>query len=197
MGNTQQIKQRLAVESARLMSEEGIDDFQYARKKAAQQFGIADTFAYPSNEEIITEIKLHQAIYGSAGQTRALHELRHTALNAMRLFRDFSPRLTGSVLEGYAGENSRIEIHLFTDAAEDIAVILMEHAIPYRLTENKLNFNKKSSKSFPKFQFFAGDYQINLTVIPNRQLNNSPLNPFDGHSIQRASIKQLEKLLQA
>jgi len=194
MGHLQQIKQRLAIESARLMSEEGIDDFHYARKKAAQHFGIQDIHAYPSNEEIISEIKLHQAIYGSADQANILRELRTTALNAMKLFKDYTPKLTGSVLSGYAGKNSRIDIHLFTDTVEDIAVILMEHNIPYQLAETRLNFNKKISKIFPKFQFFAGDHQLNLTVIPNRQKNNLPLNTSNGQSIQRASIKQVEKL---
>jgi hypothetical protein len=195
MGHLQQIRQRLAVESARLMSEEGIDDFQYARKKAAQHFGIQDSYAYPSNEEIITEIKLHQAIYGSADQAHILRELRNTALNAMKLFKDFIPKLTGSVLSGYAGKNSRINIHLFADTAEDITMILLQHDIPYQLTETRLNFNKKISKVFPKFQFFAGDFQVNLTVIPNKQKHNHPVNTFDGQSMQRASIKQLEKLL--
>ncbi len=192
MGHLQQIKQRLAVESARLMSEEGIDDFQYARKKAAQQFGIDDTFAYPSNEEIISEIKLYQAIYGASKQNHILHDLRSTALQAMKLFRNFAPRLTGSVLAGYAGRNSSIEIHLFSDTAEDIALILMNHDIPYQLTETRLKFNKKTSMLFPGFQFFAGDYQINLTVIAIKQKHNYPLH--NGQRMQRASIKQVEKL---
>lgn len=195
MGHLQQIKQRLAVESARLMSEEGIDDFQYARKKAAQHFGIQDRYAYPSNEEIISELKLHQAIYGSADQAETLRELRSTALNAMKLFKHFSPKLSGSVLLAYAGKNSCINIHLSADTAEDIAIILMDHKIPYQLTETRLNFNSKINKVLPQFKFFAGDQQVNLTVIPNRQKHNRPMNTFNSQSMQQASIKQLEKLL--
>lgn len=195
MSRFQQMKQRLAVESARLMREEGIDDFHYARKKAAQHYGIQDSYVYPSKEEIISEIKLHQAIYGCAEQVSILHELRSTALKAMNLFKNYSPKLTGTALLGFAGKSSPINIHVFADTAEDIAMILMQYDIPYQLTETRLYFNKKTSHVLPKYQFLAGDTQINLTIIPCKQKNNLPLDHFDGQTMQRASIKQLEKLL--
>ena len=108
------------------MNEEGIDSFQYARKKAAQRLGINDKAAYPDNEEILRQIKTHQSLYQSSTHQQLLQGLRTTAINAMKLLQKFSPRLTGSVLQGHASEYSSIDIHLMADSPEEVAIFLAE-----------------------------------------------------------------------
>ena len=187
------LRQQIAVESARLMNEEGIDNFQYARKKAAQQLGINDTSAYPDNEEILRQIKIHQSLYQSPTHQQLLRDLRTTAISAMKLLQEFNPRLTGSVLQGYASEHSGIDIHLMADSPEAIALFLMEHDIPYQLIDWKLHFSrhKKNHLCVPAFQFYAGKHQVNLIVLSEKQRKMIPISPLDGRTMQRASLKEV------
>jgi hypothetical protein len=46
------MRARIAAGAARIMAEEGIDDFALAKRKAARRLGAADTEALPANDEI-------------------------------------------------------------------------------------------------------------------------------------------------
>ena len=189
------LRQQIAVESARLMSDEGIDNFKYARKKAAQKLGINNEHAYPDNEEILAQLKIHQSLYQASNHQQILRELRKTALNAMRLFHDFNPRLTGSVLMGHASQHSGIDILLMADSPEQVAMYLIKHDIPYQLMDWKLFFSKNKAHIVPSYQFYADEHKINLIVLTENLQKLVPLSPLNGQSMQRASIKQLEALL--
>ena len=200
------IRQQIAIESARLMSEEGIDSFQYARKKAAQSLGIHNTQAYPDNEEILAQIKIHQSLYQSDSHQALIRDLRTTAIHAMKLLHDFNPRLTGSVLQGHAGEHSGIDIQVMADSAEEIALFLMAKNIPYKLIDWKLyfgrnDFSKKKSqhkhkpKIVPAYQFYADKHLLNVIVLSETQRKRVPLSPVNGQTMQRASLKQVEALI--
>ena len=189
------LRQKIAVEAARLINEEGIDNFQYARKKAAHRFGISDEHAFPDNEEILEQIKTHQILYHNSTHQQILKELRQTALNAMKLFNHFKPRLIGSVLLGHAHEQSSIDILVMVDSPEEIALLLMEHEIPYQLQDWKLFSSKHNYQLIPAYQFFAGNYQVKLITLTENQRKIVPLNPLNWKAMQKASIKQLEALL--
>ena len=46
------MRARIAAAAARLMAEDGIDDFALAKRKAARQLGASDTESLPRNDEI-------------------------------------------------------------------------------------------------------------------------------------------------
>ena len=192
----QRLKHQIAVESARLMSDEGIDNFKYARKKAAQKLGISNEHAYPDNEEILAQLKIHQSLFQASSHETTIHELRSTALNAMNLFNDFNPRLTGSVLLGHANKHSGINILLMADSPEEVAMELLKHDIPYQLLDWKLFFGKNKSNIVPAYQFYADEHKVNLIVLSENQRKVTPLSPVDGQAMQRATIRQLETLIQ-
>jgi len=189
------LQQQIAVETARLINEEGFDNFHYARKKAAQRLGISDEHVFPDNEEILTQIKVHQSLYHNTTQDQVLIELRQTALHAMQLFSQFKPKLFGSVLSGHAHKQSSIDLLVMVDSAEDIAFFLMEHNIPYHLHDWKLFSAKHNYQQVPAYQFYAGIYQINLITLAEKQRKISPINPINWKAMQKASIKQLEDLI--
>ncbi|MCK5648497.1 MAG: hypothetical protein KAI22_06415 [Gammaproteobacteria bacterium] len=198
------LRQQIAVETARLMSEEGIDNLQNARKKAAHELGIHDEHVLPDDKEILYEVKIHQSLYQSSSHEQLLKNLRATALNAMKLFNVFKPRLMGSVLLGHAHEHSSIDILLMADSPEEIAVLLMAHDIPYQLRDWKLYFSKPKSKSrskhntqaVPAYQFYADKHLINLIVLSENQRKLTPLNPGNWQAIQKASLTQVEAMLE-
>ncbi len=189
------LRQQIAVEAARLINEEGIDNFQYARKKAAHRFGISNEHALPDNEEILEQIKTHQSLYHDSSHKQVLKELRQIALNAMKLFNHFKPKLIGSVLLGHAHEQSSIDILVMTDSPEEVAMFLMEQDIPYQLQDWKLFSSKHNYQLVPAYQFYAGDYQVKLITLAENQRRTVPLNPANWKPMQKASIKQLETLL--
>ena len=195
MSNARSIRYQLAVESARLMSESGVNDFLQAKKKAARKLGIqVQQASLPSNEEILEQLNTYNLLYQPEKHAELLKSQRTTALKIMQLFHAYQPRLTGAVLMGHANSNSSIDIHVYADTSEEIAFILMDNNIPYQPGECKMLFRRNNPVYFPIFQFMAGEHAVNIIVITSHQ-KNIPLSPVNHQAMERASIKQLEQML--
>src|SRR3954464_8478163 len=96
------MRARLAAAAARIMAEDGIDDFALAKRKAARRLGVLDTEALPANDEVEAELRAYRARYQS-DHGHLIEDLRRIALDAMRALERFNPYLTGPVLKGTAG----------------------------------------------------------------------------------------------
>ena len=57
------MRARIAATAARIMAEDGIDDFALAKRKAARQLGAAETEALPANDEVEAELRAYRALY--------------------------------------------------------------------------------------------------------------------------------------
>jgi len=125
------MREQLAHQTARLMAEDGITDFGFAKRKAAKQLGAAETQHLPSNQEVEAALHSYRALYQRDSHPAILHQLRSEALDAMRLLDEFSPYLTGSVLSGTAGELSDINIMLFSDDAKAVLLFLLKHNLDF------------------------------------------------------------------
>ena len=97
------MRTRIAAAAARLMAEDGIDNFALAKRKAARQLGAADTESLPTNDEVESALRDYRALYQAEEHPERIAELRRVALDAMRALERFSPYLTGPVLKGIAG----------------------------------------------------------------------------------------------
>ena len=80
------MRARIAAAAARLMAEDGIDDFAQAKRKAARQLGAADTESLPANDEVEAELVAYRALYQATEHPERIAELRRVALQAMRAF---------------------------------------------------------------------------------------------------------------
>ena len=89
------MRTRIAAVAARIMAEDGIEDFAMAKRKAARQLGAGDTQFLPNNDEIETELRVYQSLYQGEEQRERLRYLRRQALAAMEQLADFKPYLTG------------------------------------------------------------------------------------------------------
>ena len=85
----QQMRTRIAAAAARIMAEDGLEDFALAKRKAARQLGAEDTQSLPGNEEIEAELRAYQALYQGEEQRERIRFLRERALEAMRFSRTF------------------------------------------------------------------------------------------------------------
>jgi len=59
----QHMRARIAAVAARIMAEDGIEDFATAKRKAARQLGAGDTQSLPDNDEIESELRVYQSLY--------------------------------------------------------------------------------------------------------------------------------------
>src|SRR5919198_203215 len=87
------LRARIAAAAARLMAEDGIDDFALAKRKAARQLGALDTHSLPRNDEIEEELRAYRALYQAEDHPQVIGELRRTALDVMQTLEQFSPYL--------------------------------------------------------------------------------------------------------
>jgi hypothetical protein len=129
------LRASIAAAAARLMAEDGIDDFALAKRKAAKQLGALDSQALPGNDEIEAELRAYLALYQADEHPQRVTELREIALDAMRTLEHFSPYLTGPVLKGIAGPYAEIELQLFPDSVKEVEIFLLDRNLHYTTHE--------------------------------------------------------------
>ena len=123
------IRASIASAAARLMAEDGISDFHLAKRKAARQLGLPEHTQFPDNAEVEAELRAYRSLYQGEEHDEMLLAMRQTALELLELLAPFNPYLTGSVLDGTAGEHSRIDILLFADSAKEVEIFLLNRCI--------------------------------------------------------------------
>ena len=180
--------------AARLMAEDGIEDYALAKRKAARQAGIPDTRELPTNEEIDSALKTYQEIYHREEHRDRLRMLRAMALRVMRELAQFNPYLTGSVLSGNAGKYADINLQLFTDSAKAVEFYLMDRKIPYWTAQSKLYCGAEPLTA-PVYTVDEDGTEIELTVLTPRELRGSLRTSLEGKSIERAKLQAVEVLL--
>jgi hypothetical protein len=191
----QQLRQLIAQQAARMMAEEGAQDYAYAKRKAARQLGATDDRCLPTNAEIEQELKLHHEIYRSDEQPHHLHQLRSEALAIMRRLEKFNPHLAGSVLDGTAGRYAETEIHLFVDSLKDVELFLLNANIPYQMEEKFWRFGHERRR-LPVFALEGAHGTIRLCVFETDDLRSAPRNSSGGGMHARAAIQTVSTLVE-
>jgi hypothetical protein len=188
------MRSRIAHLAARLMAEDGIEDYGRAKRKAARQAGVADTRQLPSNEEIDEALRVQQSLYHQPEHEARLRDLRERALKAMREFAEFNPSLTGSVLTGKAGRYAHIDLHLCTDQAKAVELFLIDRRIPYEAGQCRL-YSGAALATVPVFIVSDGVVDIRLTVLPEQALRLPLTTAPGGKPIEHAKLRTVEQLL--
>ena len=201
--NLQQLRQLIAQSAARMMAEDGISDFAYAKKKAGKQLGAVDNSVLPSNAEVEEELKLYNALFLSDEQPENLRLLRKSALFTMELLAKFNPYLTGAVLDGTAGLGSETHIHLFADSLKDVEMFLLNKDIPFESNEKSyrvMNDGKRDKKGdnrkkVPVFTLEMESGLIKLSVFEVDDMRVATKRATDGANAERADIESVKCLL--
>lgn len=201
--NLQHLRQMIAQQAARMMAEDGVSDFGYAKKKAGRQLGVMDNSIMPSNVEIEEELKLYNTLFLSEEQPENLRELRANALFTMQLLERFNPHLTGAVLDGTAGIMSETHIHLFADSVKDVEMFLLNQQIPFDVNEKSyriMNDGKRdkkgdSRKSVPVFTLETDKGLIKLSVFDVDDIRVATKRAADGSNAERLNIEGVKSLL--
>jgi len=188
-------RSRIAHLAARLMAEDGIEDFATAKRKAARQAGMPETRELPSNEEVEAALRTYQLIYHREEHRDRLRELRERAVRAMRELAQFNPYLTGSVLNGNAGKYADINLQLFTDNEKAVELYLIDRGISYKAAQGRL-YAGEELRTVPVYQVTDDGTVIELTVLSPYDLRGPLRTTPEGKSIERAKLPAVEQLLQ-
>ena len=113
----------------------------------------------------------------------------------MQLLRKFEPRLVGPVLSGTASAHSEINLHLFSEGSESVALHLMENGIPHEFAERRLRYEPDRLVAYPVVRFVAGNREIDAVVFPLNGIRQSPASPVDGKPMRRADRAEVQALL--
>lgn len=190
-----ELRRRIATDAARIMAEEGVRDFQSAKRKAAARLGLPETRNLPGNDEVDSALQEHLRLFHGGRLTQSVRRLRELAAEAMRFLARFEPRLVGPVLSGTVTSASAIELHLTADTPEEIGFWLQEHSIPYELTDRRLRFGGDRQETFPAYRFTADDVAVELCIFDRREVREAPLSPVDGKPMKRANLREVENLM--
>jgi hypothetical protein len=178
------------------MAEEGVATPAQARAKALCRLGIpAQRDVLPDNRQIAAFLCEYQRLFQAESQTRALRIRRVVALYAMSLLTEFEPLVVGPVLDGSAGIQSWVSLHVFADAPEDVGIALLNLAIPFESGDKKLRRANGLLVSQPCFRFMADEVPIEVIVFRRAERHEPPLCPVLDRPMARADRRRLAGLI--
>jgi hypothetical protein len=186
---------RIAQEAARLMIEEGVEDHQRAKLKAAERLGLEGFRKLPRNEAIDAARLEFQRIYRARSQPEQISVLRSIAFDVMAKLEDFSPQLVGSLVDGSAGAHSPITIQVFPETPEDLIKALIEQEIPYRETSHIASLGKVGTASLPAVSFISGQSRVDILMFPAESIGKARARKHDCGF--RANLGELRRLIEA
>lgn len=190
------LRQRVAEEAARIISEQGVSDFKLAKYKAAERCGLREFRNLPGNDEIEAALRHRQRLFGGARHQSHLRQLRESACIAMKNLASFHPRLVGPVLTGSATEHSDIQLHLFTDYDESLQFFLEARGIACALGQKRFRLRSEEYGYQAIYRFSVSGASFEAAVFALDGLRQSPRSPVDGQPMQRAALHEVEALLQ-
>lgn len=185
-------RRSIAALAARLIAEEGIHDYGFAKRKAARQLGIHER-ELPTNAEIEEELQAWRSLYRDEEDELRLHEMREAAVEVMRFLMPFRPYVSGGVLDGTAGAFSEIELEIYADSAKDVEIFLLGQGLRY---EHKEVRRREHDAPEAILIFDWGEVPIRLTIFDLKAERTPRRNP-SGAPRERMKLEAFEQRLQA
>ncbi len=193
---TERQRHVVAQEAARIIVNQGVRDFRVAKQKAVERLGLGARGSLPGNAEIEEAVADYLAIFGGDEHQDLLRVMRTAALSAMELLTEFSPRLVGPVLAGTADENSAVNLHVFADSPEMVAMQIGDRGIHFKAYERRLKSRRGQVEMYAGFEFNHACETVQATVFPFDGIRQAPISPIDGKPMKRADVDAVQGLLQ-
>lgn len=188
-------RNRIAHLAARIMVEDGVEDYATAKRKAARQAGVPGTPQLPTNEEIDAALRTHQTLFEGETHRARLRALRERAVDVMRNLEGFNPYLTGSVLSGNAGKYADIDLQLYAESTKSVELYLIDRDIHYRPGQTRL-YCGDELRMVQTFTIDDDGVEIVLVVLALDDLRQPVKTTLEGKAIERARLQAVEALLE-
>ncbi|HEY0490862.1 MAG TPA: hypothetical protein VGD30_15230 [Telluria sp.] len=193
----EQLRGQIAAVAARMIAQDGTDYATAKRKAATQVLGDERPPAnlMPDNLQVEEEVRQYIALFQSATQPARLLELRKAALQVMEALSDFSPYLTGAVLNGTAGEHDDIHLQLFVESPKDVEIFLLNRDVNMELSETP-HFKGARYDPVETISFMWRREGVHAEVYDLNDLRGA-LKPRPDGRPQRAGIDAVRALVEA
>ena len=184
----------IAAAAARIMAEDGIDDYALAKRKAARRLGAPETESMPANDEIASELRTYQSLYQADEHRERLVALRRHALDLMRELAAFNPYLTGAVLDGTAGRHADIDLQVFPESGKQVELYLLERRLEFTAREQR-RFAGARAHTTSVFSFDWESCPVKLEVFDPRDERLALKSSLAGRLIEREGPAEVKALL--
>ena len=193
----QQLRAEIAAVAARMIAQDGAD-YGTAKRKAARQVLGEDTPGanlLPDNAQIEDEVRQYQALFFGDTQPARLQALRAIALQVMEALAQFSPYLTGAVLNGTAGEHDDIHLQLFAESAKEVEIFLLNRNVNIEISETP-HFKGRRHEPVETVSFLWRNEGVHAELYEMNDLRGALKPRADGRP-QRADAATLRALMAA
>ena len=199
-GQIKQARAIIAKRAAEIIMEEGITDYQFAKKKAAKYLDYQSSDFLPSNDEIDTALKEYQKIYQADIDASLINKIKSEALKIMELFKNFNPHLVGQLIDGLIPKYPVLQINLYTDNMKEIEYLLLNNKIEFDLKDKNISekrTKKKSLRSIPIIKIEGSYFPIELKILDDNdfKLKKNNLNLINGQGRNLQDLKNSENKL--
>jgi hypothetical protein len=179
------------------MSEQGIDDYGLAKRKAAERFGATDIAVLPRNTEI-------EAAPGRASPfVRSAHSLDDAQLAAQDGIAGDAPAAAIRAAPRRAGAQRHGVSSFGSEPASVRGRRRTGRAAPDGERHSSqdgraaLAVRAEPARCVSVVHFVAGDRPIDAVVFPIDGIRQSPASPVDGRPMKRADTAEIEAMLEA
>jgi hypothetical protein len=187
-------RQLLALEAARILSEEGRRDHLAAKRKAAARLRLPARYL-PTNREVEEALVEHQQLFEAPAQAPRLERLRRAALQAMDVLTNFEPRAAGAATSDVATAHAPVQLHVFTDTPETVAFRLADLNLDWSEGARRIRWRNGRQRDVPLFSFKLEGDEVEALVFTLTELREAPADPVDGRPMKRLNRRAIEALL--
>jgi len=184
-------RRALCVEAARVMAEEGVLDYQAAKRKAGERLNLSPGGWLPSNREVDDALGDYLATFRPRQTAEGLRLRLRLAREAMAALAEFAPRAVGAWVRGRVTPHTPVELHLFADSFEEVNLHLMDRGIRARVGEKRLRYDRGRTAQQPCCRFEVEGVEMELVVFNRRGERQAPLCPVSGQPMARWYPHQL------
>jgi hypothetical protein len=191
--NSDMLRAEIAAAAARMIAEDGADYGTAKRKAAKQILGNAKVRGeiMPDNAQIEDEVRAYNELFFADTQPARLLHLRKLALRLMEELAQFSPWLTGAVLNGTAGEHSDIHLQLFAESAKDVEIFLLNRNVDFDVSEST---HFRNGEPVETLSFIWQNEGVHLALYETDDLRGAGRTTQDGKAA-RANTQHLRALI--
>lgn len=187
------LREKVAREAATLLYAGMEKEFKQAKLKASKTFR---THILPTNLEVALEIdKLAGEREGPAREER-LVKMRKDALKLMKILKDYSPLLIGSVWRGTIHHASDIDIVASHDEPTNILNVLKQNKVQITQTESVAVTKKGKRKgSFHIYAALPDEEEAEIKVVSRAEASREEKCEIYGDQVRGLRIEELEEML--
>ena len=186
------IKLSIANMAAKIIMEEGVNDYQYAKKKAVKYLDYNKLDILPSNDDIDRALVEYGAIYQKQVDISTIHKIKKEALKIMQLFDKFNPFFLSQITEGLVPKYPIININIFTDNMKEVEYVLLNNNINFEIKDYNISektTKKKSQRKIPIISIEDHFFPVKLKILDAHDLRLGKKNVMNMKGLDLKNLK--------